>query len=456
MPEKTRKKLFYIMIALGFLAVTIYEFLTPNMSDDIIYWDKVAEANSFFDLFRQEAEHYITHTGRSVAHIILRIFLYINIKGFFNVVAGAVFMLLSLLIYYNVQGRKTYDIRLYGFILALMWFMDPAIANTVFWEDGACNYLFTTTIIMGFITLYRRGLHSGDVVKKPALFAALMFLYGIIAGWCNENTSGAVVLFILIELIFVWSKNQKTISFLKPWMVTGLVGSMIGLAMMVLAPGNTGRLYVTDEEHTGLLAIVARFLKITLNIKNSYIVLVAAFAVIMVFIYYFCERNELFILSVRLMTLFGVLFLATCYALIMVPTSELRSYYGASIFLMTALAQGIAALCKSKEKLLRALVSSVVIVAGIIFVLGYIDDGANLARIKRESDERDTYLAQMAAEGATDVQAPMIRPLWENRFTIAYEADIQEDSQYWINYFIAQHYGLESIRGVDREEWTAY
>ena len=43
MPEKTRKKLFYIMIALGFLAVTIYEFLTPNMSDDIIYWDKVAE-----------------------------------------------------------------------------------------------------------------------------------------------------------------------------------------------------------------------------------------------------------------------------------------------------------------------------------------------------------------------------------------------------------------------------
>ena len=136
MPEKTRKKLFYIMIALGFLAVTIYEFLTPNMSDDIIYWDKVAEANSFFDLFRQEAEHYITHTGRSVAHIILRIFLYINIKGFFNVVAGAVFMLLSLLIYYNVQGRKTYDIRLYGFILALMWFMDPAIANTVFWDNN--------------------------------------------------------------------------------------------------------------------------------------------------------------------------------------------------------------------------------------------------------------------------------------------------------------------------------
>ena len=109
-----------------------------------------------------------------------------------------------------------------------------------------------------------------------------------------------------------------------------------------------------------------------------------------------------------------------------------------------------------KGKASWALVSSVVIVAGIIFVLGYIDDGANLARIKRESDERDTYLAQMAAEGATDVQAPMIRPLWENRFTIAYEADIQEDSQYWINYFIAQHYGLESIRGVDREEWTAY
>ena len=54
--------------------VAVYEFLTPNMSDDIIYGDTVSEAKSFFDLFGQEYEHYMTHSGRNVAHFILRIF----------------------------------------------------------------------------------------------------------------------------------------------------------------------------------------------------------------------------------------------------------------------------------------------------------------------------------------------------------------------------------------------
>ena len=311
MSKRNRKIAFYGMLIITFLAVTIYEFLTPNMSDDLIYWDTVHTANNFFDLFKQEAEHWMSHTGRSVSHMILRVFLYINVKAVFNVVAGVVFTVLSLLIYANVQGKKEYDVKVYGFILAMLWFLDPAIANTVFWEDGACNYMFTMTIIMGFITLYRKSLDPSNVSlfsaaaaptrEKNWLFALGMFLYGIIAGWCNENTSGGLILFILIELGYRFIKNQKKFSFLKPWMITGLVGSLVGFIMMVLSPGNYGRLDATVEEHTGLVAVLARFLKITLNIKNNYIILVAAFLAILVFIFYFCERNELFVRSVRFM-----------------------------------------------------------------------------------------------------------------------------------------------------------
>ncbi len=455
------------MLIIAFLAVTIYEFLTPNMSDDLIYWDTVHTADSFFDLFKQEAEHWMTHTGRSISHMILRVFLYINVKAVFNVVAGAVFVVLSLLIYANVQGKKEYDVKLYGFILIMLWFLDPAIADTVFWEDGACNYMFTMTIIMGFITLYRKNLDSENVSflaestrsdKKgnTYLFAAGMLLYGIVAGWCNENTSGGLILFMLIELGYYYIKDQKKFTFVKPFMVTGLIGSLIGFAMMILSPGNYGRLDATEEEHTGIVAMLARFLKITLNIKNNYIILVAAFIVILVFICYFCERNELFVRSVRFMTLFAVLFAATCYALIMIPSSELRSYYGASVFLMTAIAQGVAELGKCKEKLIKAAMTAIVLAAGVVFALSYFDDGANLARIKREFDERDAYLTEMAANGGDDVQAPMLRPLWQTRFSVAYEADIQEDWQFWINFFMAQHYGLGTIHGVERENWDVY
>lgn len=467
MSKKSRRIVFYGMLIIAFLAVTIYEFLTPNMSDDLIYWDTVHTADNVFDLFKQEAGHWLSHTGRSVSHIILRIFLFINVKAVFNIVAGAVFVILTLLIYANVQGKKEYDVKVYGFILIMLWFLDPAIANTVFWEDGACNYMFTMTIIMGFITLYRKNLDvasvsmfseniTGQNKEKTWIFAFGMFLYGIIAGWCNENTSGGLILFMLIELGYRYIKNQKNFSFIKPWMITGLVGSIIGFIMMILSPGNYGRLNVTEEEHTGLVAMLARFLKITLNIKNHYIILVAAFMAILVFIFYFCERNELFVRSVRFMTLFTVLFVATCYALIMIPSSELRSYYGAGIFLMTAIAQGIATLGKCKEKLIKATITAIAIIAGVIFSLSYFEDGANLARIKREFDERDAYLTEMAANGADDVQAPMLRPLWQTRFSVAYEADIHEDWQYWINFFMAQHYGLGTIHGVERENWDVY
>ena len=74
MSKKSRRIVFYGMLIIAFLAVTIYEFLTPNMSDDLIYWDNVHTADNFFDLFKQEAEHWVSHTGRSVSHMILRIF----------------------------------------------------------------------------------------------------------------------------------------------------------------------------------------------------------------------------------------------------------------------------------------------------------------------------------------------------------------------------------------------
>jgi hypothetical protein len=185
-------------------------------------------------------------------------------------------------------------------------------------------------------------------------------------------------------------------------------------------------------------------------------VLVATFAVIIVLILYCYGKEKAPKEELLVMALFGVLFLATCYALIMVPSSEIRSYYGASIFLMTGIAEGIGVLSELKDKLLQGALAGIVVVYGLLFVLGYFEDGANLARIKREYDERDAYLTEIAAAGGWDVTAPMLRPQWETRFSKGYDTDLHEDWQYWINSMTAVHYGLGSISGVPREEWTEY
>ena len=455
MSEKLRKKLFYAAVLVNFIMVTVYEFLTPNMSDDIIYGDKVAEAGSFFDLFVQEYEHYMDHTGRSVAHFLLRIFLYIGNKGVFNIAAGAVFVALSLCIYQCVDFKKEYDIRVYIGILILMWLFDPAISNNVFWETGACNYLFTAAIMFAYITLFRKA-YKEDKAGSVG-FIAGMFVIGLLAGWCNENSSGGVIFIVLLLMLLKW-REGKSFKAIKPWMVSGLIGNLIGFAILLLSPGNRSRAAAAEEAHTGLLAFAARALRVTLILKENYLVLILVFVVIAIAIIYRAGSKERFVPAASNMLFFGLAFLVTSYALVAVPDSQLRTYYCASLFLMTGIANGFSWMVNKgfSEDLLQIVATSLITVFSVLFLFSYIENGANLARIKREFDERDAYLTEAAKGEEMFVLAPMLRPDWDNRYSMAYVSDICEDKENWLNLSYAKHYGVWYVIGVDRESWTGY
>jgi len=457
MPEKLRKKLFYAAVVINFFMTCIYEFLTPYMSDDVIYYDKVAEANSFFDLFVQEYHHYLEHTGRNIAHIILRIFLYIGNKAVFNVVAALVFVALSLLIYANIDNKKNYDLRIYLGIMVLMWLFDPTISNSTFWETGSCNYLFTGTIIMTFITAFRTSLKKGR--GTDIKYAVFMLFLGIVSGWCNENTSGGLLLFTLLMLFTKWYE-KRDFSGIKNWMVTGFIGNVIGFGILLSSPGNYARAEFEAEEeaHTGVLALAARFLKITLGIKDNYLILVFVFVVLLIAIAYRTGTLKKFFEKSKGMLLFGFLFLATSYALIVVSSFQLRTFYGAGLFLMTAIMQGMATVLNDclKEDLVQIVGTSLITLFSIFLLFTYVEEGANLARIKREFDEREAYYYKMVEEGNLWIKAPKLRPDWKTRYSMAYESDITEDKDNWLNLSYCYHYGLDFIEAVEREDWTEY
>lgn len=455
MSDRLRKKLFYAVVIANFIMITIYEFLTPTMSDDVIYADAVAQAGSFFDLFAQEYEHYMFHTGRSVAHIILRVFLYIGNKGVFNIAAGIVFTLLSLCIYNFVDTKKSYDLRVYIGILILLWLFDPAISNNVLWETGACNYLFTATIMFLYLTIYRSA-YLKDKASTP-LFVTGMFLLGLLAGWCNENSSGGVIFIVLVLMFLKWKKTKSFKGF-RAWMVSGLLGNIIGFLIMILSPGNSSRAASAEEAHTGMLAMAARFLRVTLTLKENYLVLMLVFLVIVIAIAYRAGKGEAFIKGASSMLLFGLAFLVTSYALIAVPDSQLRTYYCASLFLMTGIMNGFGWMVNEgfKEDVVQIVATSLITVLSVLFLFTYIEQGANLARIKREFDEREAYYKEMVAKDEMVIEAPMLRPDWQSRYSMAYESDICEDKFNWLNVSYAQHYGLWYIIGVDRESWTGY
>lgn len=465
---KWRKRLFIVEVIACYLTVLAFMILTPLMGDDYNYYANVRGAANFFQLFAQEYNQYMTWTGRSVAHIILRMVFYFHSVMLFNILSAAVFVLLTICIYLHIDRRNKYDYRLYLFIVLMLWIFGVSFAETILLKYASCNYLITTGIILGFLSLYRYWLMKGT--KGGILRCIGMFVFGVVAGWCSENTSGGAILLLLIYFAIIIynqkhniAKAEDTISVsmygnkIMPWMITGLVGMVTGFAFMIFAPGNYIRASFTEEEHTGIVGKIARIQKTTLLIRDNFLIMICIFVILLIVLRALGKKWK----ELHNMLLYGFLFLATAYSLIMTAEPQGRAFFGAGIFLTIAICQGISdiKLEESSKEFTKAAYTAATCLIVLMFAhmfFEYVDSGVDLGRIYREETERDAYLTQKAAEGVTSVEAPMLRPEFDNKYSFAYILDITEDPEYWTNTEMENYYGIESIKGVEREDWTEY
>ena len=470
-----RKKFVPAVLAV-FVTILIYEFLTPMLSDDLNYGIQVREAASFGDLFRQEAAQYMGWTGRSVAHILLRIFLYTGSKGVFNVCAALAFTAMTLFMYGLTTRKKTYDIPVYLLMALVVWLFGVSFSETVLWETGACNYLFTTAIITGYLWFMKRNM---DKTFGIAALAGI-FLFGLVAGWCNENTSGGMILVVLMWVVARGplrllrshlplkgeASGEKGRGPLRPCgapplrgeargrrgvVIAGLAGNVTGLALMVLAPGNRLRALNKDEAHTGLMKYTARFLKATKVLYEEYLILICVFAVLLLWLYIVKKQLD----AVKSAGIWGVAFLATAYALCAAPDPQTRAFFGAGIFLITGIGEAFCAACEDTayKDFFKTAVATVM---AIVFAFIYIDCGANLARVKRDVTKRYDIISDAAAAGEETVYLPLLHEGFDNRYTMAYRSDLSTDWDYWVNYAYVEYFGVEQVIGVERDEWDNF
>lgn len=456
--ENTRKRLFIFSVILCFVSIYIYEALTPMLMDDLPYSAEVSKAGSFFDLFAQEYNQYMTWIGRSVAHFMLRVCMFVDMhtlggRTIFNIIAAAVFTALTVLVCLNIDSKIRYNVKNYLLGVLLIWLYGVSFGQTVLWEDGACNYLFTTTIVMAMVTAfrktYRRSMSGENATGLKETFG--FFFLGLLSGWCNENTSGGLLLLMLI-LICYYKK-------IFVWTISAVIGCTTGLGLMVLAPGNKIRMQYMYEKNEGLSALAARFLKVTLVIKEEFLVLLIALAILIVFLWVQGKKFE----DMKEMLLFTFIFFATSYCLILTATPQDRVFFAPGIFLTVALVQGYANIDPGKADpesaryvIFKTIKLGLVAAMLVYMTFTYIECGANLARINREMRSRYEYLEENAAEGVEDVEIPMLHPQFVNRYTAAYDCDVADDMDgdtYWINELLAQYYGFKTVMGVDPDIW---
>lgn len=441
-----RKILFYGIVTISFLAILLYNILTPLMSDDFLF--NPASPYTLLDLLKEEYNNYMTWNGRSVVQFIMHVFLLLP-KGIFNILNSLCFILLTFLIYWNIRSKKEYDFVTYTLINLMLWQFGISFDQTILWLSGACNYLWGIVIILGFVTFFRYKTEHADTIKHEKALTIGIFFFGVLAGWCNENTSGGGLLLVLFFLMTYYLKNRK----IKSWMITGTLGMLTGLLFMVMAPGNSvrGALNQTEESHEGILGLIGRFLKINDAVEQH---LFPMLIIIILLIVYFVLKEKTF---KDLITPLAFVFaaLATSYALIFTPQPMDRAYFGAGIFVTIAFVQMVALIPK-EDLYLNTLRYGGIIIFIIFMFFSYCKNGANLVRILREVNEREEYILEQKELGNLDLVVPALRPEFETKYSFMYMNDVNEDPEYWGNWIYEVYYELDSIIGVPRAEWTEY
>lgn len=443
--EKNKKIVFYIILAISFITIYIFSSLTPIMSDDI--GSVQYTLSTFGSLLRDCYEEYLHWNGRQVTHFIQRCFL-AGPKWFFDIINSAVFVLTVVFMYLSVDRKNKKEIATYLLVLLLVWKYAVSFGETILWEMGSCNYLFGAFIIFGFICLYRHFLNreneiDGYKVSIPSIF--VLFILGVLAGWCNENSSGGCFVVIALYTLDYWLNKKK----LKLWMLSGIVGNVIGLILLVIAPGNYERMSVMgDENHDGILKYVGRFLKIDAVFRNYFMVMLIILGIAIIY----GMLKHIPLKEYKTTFIFLVAGVATSFALIVMPPPMDRAHFCAGLFITVACVNAVNQI--PREDLYANLMKySLVVVLLVTMYFEYIAAGANLMRIYRELQEREQIVADQVAEGKQDVEVPMIRPEWENRFTFIYKNDVEEEPDRWGSYIYSILYGVNSVTGVPREQW---
>lgn len=452
---KHRKKIFWAILAISFVSIYAYNLLTPYMSDDYFYKIEVQQADSFFNLLKQQYGEYLSNSGRVIGQFNVRLSLVFS-KQIFNVVNSLMFVGLMCLIYANIRRKKKYDIFVLLLILTFLWRFAVDFGQTMLWICGACNYLWGSVIILGFVTFFRHLLGRAENIKHPALTAVGTYFFAVAAGWCNENTSGGGLLLVLFfGLNFWWDRRKEGRKAFYPFMGAAIFGMCCGLLGMISAPGVRNRSHVMREgEYTGFVGLLSRVYKISMSVRDLFFIVLAIVAIVLVLLavqrklqgWRQVRRNE--------SVLFLVSAIATCYALAIAPTTMNRAFFGAGVFLFVACIQGIVDVAED-EQAIRAAKYGLVSVLCLWLCFTYLENLVNLARIYREENERITILREEKADENGDgiVVLPKLREAFENPYSNMHASDLDEDNGYWINLFYEVYYDVGNISAIPREEW---
>jgi Family of unknown function (DUF6056) len=162
--------------------------------------------------------------------------------------------------------RRTDDAVLFLSIIAIGITACPVVGPMLFYRPYTGNYLYALVVILSFAMPYR--FHAESPRRRGWWTAPIMLALGVLAGMCNENTGVAIAAAVVVALVAFVRRGER----LAPWMIAGLVGVVIGSAVLLLAPGHAFRYNGIASQHNALGWIAERGVVGNLHILSRLLV----------------------------------------------------------------------------------------------------------------------------------------------------------------------------------------
>lgn len=423
------------VVLISFFLILLLNYKTPLVADDFSYSfitgtrDRVS---NIMDIVISQVTHYFTWGGRSVVHFLAQFFLLYG-NPLFMIINSLAYVLLVGIMCINcgIKEKVTF-IPLFLFVNIMIWFFVPSYGQNILWLTGSCNYLWGFLFIAYLLMFYRR--HLETVTGDGVLKSIGIFIFSIVAGWTNENTSVAMIAAIILFIICYRYYKMKV----PKWAITGLIGAIIGCTIMLVAPGNFVRGKNFEDNRPFLQIFLSRFKEITLSGIKYLLPLVIIFAVLLcINIYFKLYKNKNFFASI----IYLVATMASMYAMILAPYFPERAWFGVICYFILSLGNLYINL-DYKDRLVRMLTIALLLISLPIFILSYKGAYGDISNSYSISLKRGNYIEEQKLQGNFDVIVEKINKSTKYNPILT---DLTEEKDHWINEIAAEYYGLNTI-----------
>lgn len=442
--NKTINILFFIAI-LSITMLMMY-FLNNNThftSDDYRYHyiyesfmptDSVKRIDSFKDIGTSMYNHYNMWGGRITAHTLVQTFLMLG-KPIFNVLNSIAFVALSVLIYLHCNTFKKIKPSLMLAIVIMMWFWIPQFGATMLWVSGSGNYLWCSVIILIFLLPYRLNIEQKKYFKDNFINIVIMFLLGIIAGWTNENTGGGMILLQMLFMLYYF-KNKIN---LPKWSISGLIGSIIGFILLVVAPGN----YTRPNQGVSLIKRLGSLF--TNSYETMFIPIVILTILLIIFINTTSKNRKKELL---LPLMYFIVSIAAIGALILSPYAPKRTWFGPVVFIIISIGY-----IYSKLDFNNSIIKQISVICMILFTFSFTYEYA-----EKYQDIKTTYnqiskqiklIEDEKAKGNSNITISKFKNPQSEYNAFKNTANLSKDKDSWFNSWMAKYYGVDSITSLN-------